>query len=78
MRNTEYNGKHSPRYLYDCVRCKYSWCCGYICACALPLTGKKYKLPPEEIRNAVDKERTLKGLIPNSKEWTKNERNCLS
>lgn len=27
--------RHDPRHRFDCGRCKFSWCCGPLCACAL-------------------------------------------
>jgi hypothetical protein len=27
--------EHKPRFRYDCENCKYNWCCGHLCACAL-------------------------------------------
>jgi len=28
---------HEPQHKYDCTKCKYSWCCGPLCQCDLPL-----------------------------------------
>jgi hypothetical protein len=46
------NINHNPRYRYDCENCKFSWCCGYSCACGL----YGYPDPPKEILNKVIKE----------------------
>ena len=34
---------HCPRWRYDCGRCKFSWNCGPLCACAL---GNPFSLAP--------------------------------
>lgn len=58
---------HAPRYLYDCERCKFSWNCGYTCACVMEralLKGKKLPHPPKKIREKVDKALMERGLMP--------------
>jgi hypothetical protein len=46
---------HSPRFRYDCKRCKFSWCCGIRCACVL--RRSEFSNPPKEIQNQVIAER---------------------
>lgn len=38
---------HDPRHVFDCGRCKFSWCCGPTCACILK---KKDLMPPPSER----------------------------
>jgi hypothetical protein len=45
--------KHNPRYPYDCERCKFSWCCGYKCACVLRPNEMQLKATPAAIQNKV-------------------------
>ena len=45
--------KHNPRYIYDCERCKFNWCCGYTCACILEKPPRLPE-PPIDIKIAVD------------------------
>ncbi len=44
---------HAPRFIYDCERCKFNWCCGYCCSCVL-VQKLKLKDPPEKIQYAVN------------------------
>lgn len=41
---------HAPRYQYDCDHCKFNWCSGPLCACALNLTNAK--VPPAPAKRA--------------------------
>ena len=43
---------HAPRYQYDCRRCKFSWCCGTLCACILRDAPKA----PKRVRQRVQRE----------------------
>jgi hypothetical protein len=60
------NQPHDPQHSYDCGRCKFSWCCGYTCACHY-----KYRLPapPDSIKRLIEKARKQAGLDPSRKEW---------
>lgn len=42
---------HDPRHEYDCERCKFSWCCGYLCACVL----REALLPLKELAAEVER-----------------------
>lgn len=42
---------HNPQHRYDCGRCKYSWCCGLLCACSLRSLGP----PPPSLGFLVDR-----------------------
>jgi len=66
--------KHNPKHYYDCKPCKFNWCCGYTCGCALKVTGKTYPQPPEHIKIAVIEARQAAGLI----EWTMADKNNLN
>lgn len=64
--------KHNPQYYYDCDNCKFNWNCGYTCACALKLTGKKYPEAPEHVKIAVIEARQAEGLS-----WTMADKDNL-
>jgi hypothetical protein len=42
---------HNPRWLYDCDRCKFHWCCGPTCYCVL----HDLPHPPPERQREVDR-----------------------
>jgi hypothetical protein len=76
---------HSPRFQYDCGRCKFNWNCGPTCACALLLGGRKWPEPPEDRKKEVDAACIAVCLLPEYREATaeeieryKNRRNILS
>jgi hypothetical protein len=50
-----------PRYRYDCERCKFSWTCGRMCSCALPM---RLGNPPLAQQEQIDAYRLLAGLTP--------------
>lgn len=56
--------EHKPRYQYDCNRCKFKWCCGYCCACAL-----KHELPkpPKHVQLKVNEALIKEGFEPQFK-----------
>ena len=43
--------KHRPEYQYHCERCKFSWCCGYVCSCNYK---KALPDPPILVQKAVN------------------------
>lgn len=47
--------EHAPRYKYDCAHCKFSWCCGYLCACALTLGGDSILPPSKKLEGMVNR-----------------------
>jgi len=59
---------HNPRYLYDCDRCKFNWCCGPLCACALNLGADRgFKENPKrqaEVEKLQHNWRKSKGYTP--------------
>jgi len=56
--------KHEPRWQYDCINCKFNWCCGYLCYCNLMHTHKE---PPMVIQELVDEELKANGYEPQFK-----------
>jgi len=52
----------SPAHLHDCEHCKFSWCCGYTCACVFVFAP--IPEPPEDIKAKVNTARSEKGLTP--------------
>jgi len=58
-----YYGEHSPRWQYDCFRCKFGWSCGMTCECVLRtfLIGK---MPPAERQQQVNEALISAGLEP--------------
>jgi hypothetical protein len=47
---------HTPRFLYDCGNCKFSWCCGYGCVCALRGMSVVLRETPMEVKRKVFRE----------------------
>ena len=54
---------HNPRYAYDCKRCKYNWCCGFTCKCAIE-AGNDYPMPPRSRQKEVNDALIEAGLEP--------------
>lgn len=49
---------HTPRWQYDCQNCKFSWCCGPLCACWANF-GKMPKWRAQEVHKWQAKWRRL-------------------
>ncbi len=45
------------RFQYDCEDCRFNWCCGYRCACALRINQRDLSEPPLEVKEKVNRER---------------------
>ena len=60
---------HNPRYIYDCVQCKFNWCCGPMCECVverdnLPMCPDWRK---KEVNAALKKAGCAIEFLPNGK-----------
>ena len=62
MSGREMKLRGSPAHLHDCEHCRFSWCCGYTCACVFVV--RPIPDPPEDIKAKVDKAREQAGLAP--------------
>jgi hypothetical protein len=54
---------HNPKHRYDCGNCKFNWCCGYTCACALkevPEEPQWLKKQLQSIQKIIDNETKLR------------------
>lgn len=60
MRYSSDNGQavtHSPRYKYDCGKCKFNWNCGYLSRCVLNKgrrQSEKLSEPPIPVQEKVN------------------------
>ena len=52
---------HAPRYKRDCARCKFSWCCGELCACHISGKPPTPKTRREEVEMLQETWRRTKG-----------------
>lgn len=53
---------HTPRWQYDCDRCKFAWCCGSLCSCHLQRSG--LPVPPDARQKQVDAALVKIGYAP--------------
>ena len=51
--------EHAPRHRFDCGRCKFSWSCGLLCACALRQPDPPPALAAERERQLTAWRKTL-------------------
>ncbi len=56
-----------PRYQYDCVFCKFNWCCGAVCACNYKTKAPLLPEPPIEVKRWVNNVRLRHGYDPEFK-----------